>query len=51
MPTPNTSMQGKVCIITGANSGVGKATAMGLARMGATAVMVCRDQAKGEEAR
>jgi NAD(P)-dependent dehydrogenase (short-subunit alcohol dehydrogenase family) len=43
-------MQGKICLITGANSGVGKATALGLARMGATVVMVCRNQAKGEEA-
>jgi len=50
MPTLNTSMQGKVCVVTGANSGIGKATAMGLAQMGATVVMVCRDQAKGEEA-
>jgi NAD(P)-dependent dehydrogenase (short-subunit alcohol dehydrogenase family) len=50
MPTLHTNMQGKVCIITGANSGIGKATAMGLANMGATVVMVCRDQAKGEEA-
>jgi NAD(P)-dependent dehydrogenase (short-subunit alcohol dehydrogenase family) len=44
-------MQGKVCLITGANSGIGKATTLGLARMGATVVMVCRDQARGEEAR
>jgi NAD(P)-dependent dehydrogenase (short-subunit alcohol dehydrogenase family) len=43
-------MQGKVCIITGANSGIGKATAIGLAHMGATVVMVCRDQVRGEEA-
>src|SRR5438067_3704438 len=50
MPTLNTSMQGKVCVVTGANSGIGKATAMGLAQMGATVVMVCRDQAKGEGA-
>ncbi len=50
MPTLNTSMQGKVCVVTGANSGIGKATAMGLAQMGATVVIVCRDQAKGEGA-
>jgi NAD(P)-dependent dehydrogenase (short-subunit alcohol dehydrogenase family) len=43
-------MQGKVCIVTGANSGIGKATALGLAQMGATVVMICRDQVKGEEA-
>jgi NAD(P)-dependent dehydrogenase (short-subunit alcohol dehydrogenase family) len=50
MPTSNTSMQGKICIVTGANSGIGKATALGLAQMSATVVMVCRNQLKGEEA-
>lgn len=50
MPTLNTSMHGKVCIVTGANSGIGKATALGLAQMGATVVMVCRDQVKGKKA-
>lgn len=37
-------------MVTGANSGIGKATALALATMGATVVMVCRDRAKGEEA-
>ncbi len=43
-------MEGKVCLITGANSGIGKQTALGLARMGATVVMVCRDKQRGEAA-
>jgi len=44
-------MQGKICMVTGANSGIGKATALALAQMGATVVMVCRDRARGEEAK
>src|SRR5437763_607697 len=51
MPTVNSSMQGKICMVTGANSGIGKATALALAQLGATVVMVCRDRARGEEAR
>ncbi len=51
MPTVNSSMQGKICMVTGANSGIGKATALALAQMGATVVMVCRDRARGEEAK
>jgi NAD(P)-dependent dehydrogenase (short-subunit alcohol dehydrogenase family) len=43
-------MQGKICLATGASSGIGKATALGLARMGATVVMVCRDASKGQSA-
>src|ERR671918_2162455 len=42
------SMGEKICLITGATSGIGKATAMGLANMGASVVMVGRDQGKGE---
>src|SRR5260370_11775837 len=51
MPTVTSSIQGKICMVTGANSGIGKATALALAQMGATIVMVCRDRARGEEAR
>ncbi len=41
-------MRGKICLITGATSGIGKATAMGLANMGASVVMVGRDRGRGE---
>ncbi|MFC1619276.1 SDR family oxidoreductase [Candidatus Neomarinimicrobiota bacterium] len=44
-------MHGKVCLITGANRGVGKATTLALASMGATVVMVARDPALGTAAR
>lgn len=43
-------MDGKVVVVTGANSGIGRETALGLARLGATVVMTARNQAKGEEA-
>ena len=43
-------MDGKVCLITGATSGIGKATAMGLANMGASVVMVGRDRGRSEAA-
>ena len=39
-------MQGKVCIVTGSNTGIGKETARGLAKRGATVVLACRDVAK-----
>ncbi|MFC1483829.1 SDR family oxidoreductase [Candidatus Neomarinimicrobiota bacterium] len=44
-------MHGKVCLITGANRGIGKATTLALVRMGATVVMVARDPALGAAAR
>ena len=43
-------MKGKVCLITGANSGIGKATALGLAKLDAHVVMLCRDKSRGEKA-
>lgn len=43
-------MKGQICMITGASSGIGKATALGLAKMGVTVVMVCRKWGQGETA-
>jgi len=43
-------MKGKLCIVTGANSGIGYHTAKGLASMNATVVMVVRDFDKGQKA-
>ena len=50
MLIPNDSMSGKTCIVTGANAGIGRAITVGLSQMGATVVMVCRDQNRGEAA-
>src|SRR5207253_85291 len=44
----NIDMTGKVCLVTGGNSGIGKATALGLAKLNASVVIVSRDKDKGE---
>ena len=44
-------MANRVWIVTGANSGIGKATSLGLARLGGTVVMACRSPTRGEAAR
>jgi NAD(P)-dependent dehydrogenase (short-subunit alcohol dehydrogenase family) len=43
-------MQGKVCVVTGATSGIGKAAAAALAKMGARIVLVGRDRERTEAA-
>jgi NAD(P)-dependent dehydrogenase (short-subunit alcohol dehydrogenase family) len=43
-------MNDKVIMVTGANSGIGRATVLGLANLGATVVMVCRNRDLGEAA-
>jgi len=43
-------MEGKVCVVTGATSGIGKAAATALAGLGATVVLVGRDRGRTEAA-
>ncbi|XP_075877393.1 dehydrogenase/reductase SDR family member 12-like isoform X2 [Nelusetta ayraudi] len=45
------SVVGRSFMITGANSGIGKATAMAVAKQGGTVHMVCRNRERAEEAR
>ncbi|MBY8999474.1 MAG: SDR family oxidoreductase [Candidatus Heimdallarchaeota archaeon] len=44
-------IKGKTCMITGANTGIGKETARQIAALGAQVIMVCRNQEKGEQAK
>src|SRR2546427_12500145 len=46
-----TTMNDRVVMVTGANSGIGKAASLALAKMGATLVMVERNKERGEAAR
>jgi len=49
-PRPG-SMSGRTVLVTGANSGLGKATVARLAALGATVHLLVRDQLRGEAAR
>ena len=46
MAAPTPSMQGKICLVTGATSGIGRVTAQALAQQGATVVLVGRNPAR-----
>ena len=43
-------LTGRVCVVTGANSGIGRAAATALAARGAGVWLLCRDRGRGEEA-
>lgn len=43
-------MQGKIVVVTGANSGIGKATAAAIADEGARVILACRSKERGEAA-
>jgi NAD(P)-dependent dehydrogenase (short-subunit alcohol dehydrogenase family) len=43
-------MKDQIIVITGANSGIGFATAIELTKQGAEVILVCRDEARGNEA-
>jgi len=45
------TIEDRVFLVTGANSGIGEATALGLARLGGSVVMACRSTTRGEAAR
>jgi dehydrogenase/reductase SDR family protein 12 len=45
------SLEGRVCLVTGAGAGLGRAASTGLARLGAALRLLVRDAARGEDAR
>ena len=40
-------MKNQVCVVTGANSGIGEETALSLAKLGATVILLCRNYERG----
>jgi dehydrogenase/reductase SDR family member 12 len=44
------NLEGRTCLVTGANSGIGLATTLGLAERGASVWLLCRSRERGEDA-
>ena len=42
----DTNLDGRVCMVTGANTGIGRVTALELARAGGHVILACRSEAK-----
>ena len=51
MADESLTMAGRTCVVTGANAGIGRETALALARMGARVGMVSRSRERGAAAR
>jgi dehydrogenase/reductase SDR family member 12 len=49
-PDVDVSLEGKVCVVTGASSGLGRVTARALDARGAKVIAVCRDEARAQKA-
>ncbi|MBF6237564.1 SDR family NAD(P)-dependent oxidoreductase [Nocardia otitidiscaviarum] len=49
-PIPADALRGRTALVTGANSGIGQATATGLARLGARVTLLVRDVDRGRRA-
>ncbi len=45
------SQEGRIAVVTGASSGIGRTAADGLAKAGAQLILICRSAARGEAAR
>ncbi len=50
MNATTADIKDRIFLVTGGTSGVGKATALGLARSGAKVVIISRDAGRGQEA-
>lgn len=50
VPLDEEYVEGKVVLVTGANSGLGKVTALEFAKRGCTVIMACRNAEQGQKA-